>query len=458
MTYENVPTLEHVRGLAIYGPGATLFTLGPNNTAQQFDLSSMPQMVTNVQHPANVLPPSPPVSIEEQKNQSESAARITTSVPINVDVSESDEYHMSPLARIAREMGKSEKPEKPDRGDTLSPISQSSRSQVSMSSLSSAGSRSHRKHSSVISRGMSDAATLMSFGTSLHTGREPSLASSRDSFSMSSSSSASNTSSQRSRPRTSRLRQEILRSPEEKQVIDLFKFTKLRLSDIPYKHPQVPDNARLTNDDLRRQMLNTIFGWDGEVDTMISDEMRRYPVGSSNALLLAKWLGDIDTDVMTASSESMTSSDWMLLALSGIGGLASQHKVARAYVQRLLEKGDVHTAATIMLGMGDQNDAIEIYVSHKHYMEALILISLVFPSDWKRQAELIRKWGEWAVQHGQQQLAIRWYVSSNYEMCSRLTLIVFPAQHLNQLNLGLLPVHRKRHFLCKHKHRAFLRS
>lgn len=404
MTYENVPTLEHVRGLAIYGPGATLFTLGPNNTVQQFDLSSTPQMVTNIQHPANILPPSPPVSIEEQRSQNESGANAPNSIPVNLDVSESDEDHMSPLARIVREL---DNPDDIDRNDTLSPVSQSSRDQASISSLSSTGSRSRRKHSSVISRGMSET-TSMSIGSSLHTAREPSVASSRDSFSMRSLSSVSTTSSHRSRPRASRLRQEVLFSPEEKHVVELFKFTSLRLSDIPYKPVNVSDNVRLTNDDLRRQMLSTIFGWDGEVDAMISEELRRHPVGSSHALLLGKWLGDIDTDVMATSSESMTSSDWMLLALSGIGGLASQHKVARAYVQRLLEKKDVHTAATIMIGMGDHTNAVEIYVSHKRYMEALILTALVFPSDWTRQKELIRKWGEWAVQHDQQQLAIRW--------------------------------------------------
>jgi hypothetical protein len=231
---------------------------------------------------------------------------------------------------------------------------------------------------------------------------------------MSSVSSASHTSG-RSRPRGSRLRQEVLRSPEDNKVIDLFKFTKARLSDIPYHHPQVPDNARLTNNDLRRQMLSTIFGWEGEAEALVQDELNRHPLGSPNRVLLAKWLGDIDTDIMATSSESMTSSDWMLLALSGIGGHASQTKVARAYVQRLLEKGDVHTAVTIMIGMGDQNDAIEIYVSHKRYMEALILVCIVFPNDWSRQAELIRKWGEWAVQHSQQQLAIRCFSCTGSE-------------------------------------------
>jgi len=403
VTYENVPTLEHVRGIAIYGPGATMFTLGPNNTAQQFDLNSPPVLVANVQHPANLLPPSPPVSIEEQKKGVVTMqADGLSSIPINVDiVSESDDEHMSPLARIAREMDKLEEESQqvPDRAGALSPVS----SQASFTSRSSAASRPYHRQGSVRSRGMSDH-TIMSLGSSLHS-REPSVVSSRDSFSMSS---VSSTHSARSKPRGSRLRQEVLRSPEEKIVVDLFKFTKSRLSDLPYRAPQVPDGTPKSTADLRRQMLSTIFGWEGEVDGLIRDELSRHPRGSASSLLLTKWLGDIDTDIMATSSQSMTSSDWMLLALSGIGGQASQQKVARAYIQRLLEKGDVHTAATIMMGMGDQNDAIEIYVSHKRYMEALILTCYVYPADWGRQAQLIRKWGEWAVQHSQQALAIRW--------------------------------------------------
>ena len=252
------------------------------------------------------------------------------SIPINVDVvSESDEEHMSPLARIAREMDKlEESAQVPDRSEVTSPVS----SQASYTSRSSAASRSIRQQSSVLSNH-----TMMSIGSSLHSGQQPSVVSSRDSLSMSSMSSSNV--SNRSRPgRSSRLRQEILRSPEDKVVIDLFKFTKSRLSDIPYRQPSPPGDARLTNDELRRQMLSTIFGWDGEAEGLIRDELNRYAVGSPARLLLTKWLGDIDTDIMAASSESMTASDWMLLALSGIGGQSSQQKVARAYVQRLLEK------------------------------------------------------------------------------------------------------------------------
>ncbi|KAK2923311.1 hypothetical protein FoTM2_016833 [Fusarium oxysporum f. sp. vasinfectum] len=105
----------------------------------------------------------------------------------------------------------------------------------------------------------------------------------------------------------------------------------------------------------------------------------------------------------------------MLLALSGIGGHTSQQKLGHTYVQRLLEAGDVHTAVTIMLGMGDHNDAIEVYISHKRYMEALILTCLSAPSVWERQAAIIKKWGEWAVQHGQQQLAIRCFACTDQE-------------------------------------------
>ncbi|CAG8973542.1 hypothetical protein HYALB_00002868 [Hymenoscyphus albidus] len=420
VTFDPIPTLATVRGLAVYGPGATLFTLGANNTAQQFDLNIPAQLVANVQHPANLLPPSPPVSIEEQMKQQNSMAAAQAEIsamPINIDISESEEDHMSPLARIAREMDKLElERQEPDRSETLSPVSSRSRASSQSSAASRPRHREYRKAKpqSVTSRGKhSEAATTVSMGSSIHT-RDPSMAS-RDSFSMSSVTSSHV--SHRSRPRGSRLRQEVLRSPEEVgPILDLFKFTKSRLSDIPYSHPQVLDNTHLTVNDLRRQMLSTIFGWNGEVDTLIQDELNRHPVGSPPRLLLAKWLGDIDTDVLAATtSDSMTSSDWMLLALCGIGGTASQAKVARAFVQRLLEKGDVHTAATILIGMGDQNDAIEIYVSHKRYMEALILTCLVFPSDWSRQAELVRTWGEWAVQHSQQQLAIRCFSCTGSE-------------------------------------------
>ena len=135
--------------------------------------------------------------------------------------------------------------------------------------------------------------------------------------------------------------------------------------------------------------------------------MSYHPAGSSSKILLARWLGNMDSNAMMAGS-NMTAQDWMFLALTGMGG-ASQ-EIGQTYIKKLLHSGDIHTAATIMISLGDYNDAIEIYDSHKRYMEALLLVCLFFPSVWERQKGILRKWERWAAQHGQHQLASKWYV------------------------------------------------
>ncbi|EXK79015.1 hypothetical protein FOQG_16332 [Fusarium oxysporum f. sp. raphani 54005] len=423
VTHDPIPTLDLVRGLAVYGPGATLFTLGPDNTVQQFDLNSPAIMVANVQHPANLLPPSPPVSEETGGQLATSATTIayeseTSSIPRDMNISESDEDHLSPFARLTRRQAY-------DSGnepcESASPVS--SRSGLSSLSKPSAGSSQTpgRYPGSMRSRGLSEN-TYISAGTSIRSStignNTHNSTRDLDAYSMGYSlntTSVPSMASSRSRRRPSRLCNEVSRSPDDNKVNDLFKFTRARLSDIPYTHAMGANSARLTNDDLRRQMLNTIFGWNKEVEDLIRDEMSRHPQGSPSRILLAKWLDDINPNIMNANFENMTSSDWMLLALSGIGGHASQQKLGHMYVQRLLEAGDVDAAVTIMLGMGDHNDAIEVYISHKRYMEALILTCLSAPSVWERQVAIIRKWGEWAVQHGQQQLAIRCFACTDQE-------------------------------------------
>ncbi|KAL7755468.1 hypothetical protein ACKLNR_014566 [Fusarium oxysporum f. sp. zingiberi] len=423
VTHDPIPTLDLVRGLAVYGPGAMLFTLGPNSTVQQFDLTSPAIMVANVQHSANLLPPSPPVSEETGDRSATSATTIaseseTSSIPLDLNISESDEDHLSPFARLTRRHAY-------DSGnepyESASPVS--SRSGHSFLSKSSAGSSQTpgRYPGSMRSRGLSEN-TYTSTGTSIRSSTIGNSAHGNteglDTYSMGHSlgtTSVPSMASSRSRRRPSRRRNAVPRSPDDGKVHDLFKFTRARLSDITYKHAMGANSARLTNDDLRRRMLTTIFGWNKEVEDLIRDEVSRHPQGSPSRILLAKWLGDVDPNIMNANFESMTSFDWMLLALSGISGHTSQQKLGHTYVQRLLEAGDVHAAVTIMLGMGDHNHAIEVYISHKRYMEALILTCLSAPSAWERQAAIIRKWGEWSVQHGQQQLAIRCFVSTDQE-------------------------------------------
>ncbi|KAG6087534.1 hypothetical protein E4U15_007766 [Claviceps sp. LM218 group G6] len=422
VTFDLIPTLDHVRGMAVYGPGATLFTVGRAGTVQQFDLNSPSIIVANVQHPTSSLPPSPPNSIEEPGTAT--PARSTTAVSIPESESDSssvpfelgvsrDEEGMSAFACSSR------RPHLDCSGGeasyrSASPVS--SRRDMPSHSTTSAGSLTPGHHpGSVRSRGLTDT-THISAGSSL----KSSAIGNRDldsysvGYAMPSTSVTSMASSQ-CRRGPSRLRHQVPRSPDDNKVHDLFTFTRTRLSDLQYQHPMNTNRPCLTNDDLREQMLSTLFGWHQSVENLIRDEMARHPARSTNRILLSKWLGEMETDFTVGSSENMTSSDWMILALSGISGQQSQQKLVRAYIQRLLETGDIHVAVTMMLGMGDQHDAIEIYVSYKRYMEALILTCATFPGVWERQAAIIRRWGEWAVQHGQQSLAIRCFACTNQE-------------------------------------------
>ncbi|EDU39854.1 WD domain containing protein [Pyrenophora tritici-repentis] len=411
VSYEPVPTTDGIAAICNYGPTATLFTIGRNSSIQQYDInpSNGPAtMVANVQHaPANT-PPSPPISLGEHKKQMETplTALPSKSIPLILADSESsaDEgVTMSPLQKIAQEMDQLEE-ERRDRVGPLSPVS----SRGSQSSKSSGSGRAPRyrydrpstaSQRSTISKSSGGSGTIFSSGTSSLAGT-----STRESISIRSISSAAS-----SRYTSSALRKEVLRSPDESkknQHMDLFPFTKARLSDVPFRSTNL--GPERTADDLRLNMLKVVFGWDHDIDELVQDELARHPPGSAAAVLLSKWLGDLSADVMAdmVGSESMTSSDWMLLALSNLGK-GSQKKVGEAFVQRLLEKGDIHPAVAIFLGLGEHNDAIEVYVSRKYYMEAILLTCLTFPTDWQRQSFLVRKWGEHAVGHGKAELAVR---------------------------------------------------
>ncbi|KAG6064988.1 hypothetical protein E4U32_007864 [Claviceps aff. humidiphila group G2b] len=424
VTSDSIPTLEHVRGMTVYGPGATLFTVGRAGTVQQFDLNSPSIIVANVQHPTSVLPPSPPNSIEEPGATTTSARSITavptsesdsSSVPFEVGVSGSEEDGVPPFSRSSRRQNLQSSVGEASHG-SASPVS----GRIGMPSLStsSAGSRTPDIHSgSVRSKGMTEN-THISAGSSLGSsalGRRDIGNHSLD-YKMPSTSATSMTPFH-CRRGPSRLRHQVPRSPDDNTVIvnDLLMFTRTRLSDLSYQNPMNTNKPCLTNDDLREQMLSTIFGWHEPIEDLIRDEMARHPARSTSRILLSKWLGDVEAEFMVGSSDKMNSTDWMILALSGISGQQPQQNLVRAYVQRLLEIGDIHVAVTMMLGMGDHHDAIEIYVSHKRYMEALILACLAFPEVWERQAAIIRRWGEWAVQNGQQSLAIRCFTCTNQE-------------------------------------------
>lgn len=96
---------------------------------------------------------------------------------------------------------------------------------------------------------------------------------------------ASTPSTKSSRRNRSRLRNEIQFSPADKQI-DLFPFARTRINDVPYGHHQPLDETNLTTDGLRQRILSMVFGWDGDVDSLIQDEcmlsFRGFCFGSAN--------------------------------------------------------------------------------------------------------------------------------------------------------------------------------
>jgi len=437
VTYESVPTVDGIVGIANYGPTATLFTLGRNHTVQQYDLNpnaKAPLLVQNVQHVPAKLPPSPPTSDEEPGVKlSAVTAGATDPRAIYFEAESSGEegiMTMSPLQRIAQEMDQLEE-EKRDQLGALSPVS----SKSSLSSRSGGAvyapsrvdpprarslsnsklTQPHLSKEKPPSPGMASSGSSYGTGTTFSSGAYRGIVSRNPRESVSIRTMTSGSSHQKS----SRLRQEVMVSPDTptQPIVDLFPYTKARLGEVKFQAP-VYDQDHRTPDDLRRQMLRVVFGWHDDVENMIRDELSRHPPGSPSTLLLSKWLGDLGDDLAAAmvGSESMTSTDWMLLALSAMGS-DSQKKVGEAFVDRLLAKGDIHPAVTILLGLGEHDEAIEAYVSRRYYMEAVLLTCLIFPLDWGRQSHLVRKWGEQAVSEEPKhpELAVRCFSCTSVE-------------------------------------------
>lgn len=393
VTYETIPTVENPRGLAGYGPTATLFTLGTMNTVQQYDVERA-QMVANVYCPLVSAPQTP------SEDYSRRLAPAT---------SESEEEAPSPITRAKRHLASLEDARN-ERAQATSPRSNRSWNESYSSQASSMPDR--YEHPSLLPSQEANS-TVFSSGTQSLMTRSHAPPSS----SMTYPSSLQSPGSARSARKGSRLKQEVLPSPEERPVRELFPFIRARLSDIPYRIPRAFDEETLNPDGLRRQMLSVVFGWDSDIQELINDEISRHPPGSQNAVLLSKWLGE-DADQMAAllsAGGTGSNLEWMMLALSGLGNQAQTKKIGQAFVERMLAKGDVHAAATILLSLGDRDDAIEVYVTRRQFMEATLLSCLLMPQNWQRISFLCREWGKHAVAASEQHLAIRCFSCTDIE-------------------------------------------
>lgn len=393
-----------MKALANYGPTATLFTLGPHRTIQQYDLSP-PALVKNVRCDPTFSSPPSTSSHSTPKLTQHSIPGAGGATPVyrgdGGGNSGRGAATLSTIQRAADEMQAVEHARQL-RAEMASPVSSTSRTE-SISSISSAG-PAYRNHAPSVSSRATSGTTFSAFSPSMVA---------RESVSGIGSPFYTRTASVASsgrRSRGSRLRNEVIRSPDH-QLVDLFPHARLRLSTLPYNpRPQAIDQAKASAAELRRQMLLVVFGWEDDIEPMIRDELSHHQAGSMSATLLSKWLGEVPVDTLSAvmGGDPISSTDWMLLALSSMNGQVSSNKpLGRSFVQKLLQQGDIHTAVTILLSMGDRDDAAEIYTARNFYMEAILLTTLLFPDDWQRQAGLVRRWGEFVVENSQQHLAIR---------------------------------------------------
>ncbi|EXJ94306.1 hypothetical protein A1O1_02700 [Capronia coronata CBS 617.96] len=388
VTSAPIPTVDGVRGIAAHGPTGTLFTLGPDYTVQQYDVERA-VMVANVRHMPITIPPTPP---------EEGRGPMWTTPQSEEDLASAPAHTRRDLR--ANEVGRHE------WKDTHVPSPQSTKAGSQNTGLKLGG-------SDMVSPAGRTEYTTTTFDTGVQS--QSTLNQPVQSFNQGYQQQSPVTA--KSTKKGSRLRQEVVMSPEEQPVVDLLPFTRARLHDVPYRQPASMDDALLTPHDLRRQMLKVVFGWEEDIQDLIRDELSRHANGSQNAIFLAKWL-DEDPDYLAEilGSTGLTSNlDWMLLALGTISNQVGAKKITQVFIEKLLSKGDVHAAATLLLALGDRSDAIEVYVTRNQYMEAVLLTCLVTPDDWQRQSYLVRRWGEHVVENSQQALAIRCFSCTGVE-------------------------------------------
>lgn len=382
VNYVPIPTVEFVRGVAAHGPTASLFTLGPDSTIQQYDVESG-HVVANIRHMPMTVPPTPPEEYVRQFNATSEEEPQPQLRPARYEAETRHDSNSSPHGQS--QSSASRKPEKkPSVNDLSSPVrTEQSATTFSMGAFNYAQQQ---------LRGQQPPVSPIS---------GPARGGVRQ---------------------ASRLRQEVVLSPmgqleEVQPFLDLFPYARARLSDTLAQQVRPLDENSSTPDDLRKHMLNVVFGWEDDIYALIADELQRHPDDSLNALYLTKWLhhGSEAFAELLANTLPDPSLDLLRLALGIMDSRPENKKLGQIFVEKALGKGEIHTAVAVLLAMGDKNDAIEIYVTNNCYLESILLTCLMMPGDWQRQSYLVRRWGEHVVENSQQQLAIRCFACTGVE-------------------------------------------
>lgn len=263
MTYEPIPTVQGIKGIANHCSTATLFTLGQNYTVQQYDVEN-PSLVANVQRlPSGADEKAPDTStIEQGKAEltSENLSQNTSSL-----VNRQKATSPAPLPRPSTAFESQSDITQNERLALPSPQSDKSRTNSASSAASS--NRTNRGMASPASRSI-QSGTTFSMGSPRSTLDMPLYTGSSFNYPPSSMPSA------RSFRGGSRLRHEIVTSPVESPITDLFPYTRSRLNDVAYQPPRPLDDLPVSPDNQRRQMLGVVFGWNADIEDLIRDECK----------------------------------------------------------------------------------------------------------------------------------------------------------------------------------------
>lgn len=265
---------------------------------QQFSLYP-PALQSNVLQRPALPPPSPPVSIDDEKASTKPSLNLH-SESLHSD-SDDNEPPVGPtnMRLKLRRSGNVPKPidiqiidQKQNSLGLTRDVSGSASSMHSMSSMSSMQSgpslHSVESHHSRVSEARSriQHASYTSRGSLDHQAPEPSPATTI-STSYSRKQSLTSTPQPSPAPRFHPLRQEIQISPNVAapaqrfsspvaQIRELFHNVKTRMAHHDIQNPRFDElhHLRLSEEDKRREMLWTIFGWKGDIEELIFDERR----------------------------------------------------------------------------------------------------------------------------------------------------------------------------------------
>ena len=268
-----VNTPADLSGITVYGPSGNLFTVTIDYTVSQFGLSP-PAVVATVQHPLAVPPPSPPSSIEEKNEQGQGAIGHQLD-RLNPSTDECNVAAMSSLGRIAHELELLEEMRAQDLGTGDTPL-QRTESVSSTTTISTISRRpsiaSTRSNLSINSGQRSTSDQKCTMGMNEYDMNTP-IAKDHPNSWTGRGSLDHGSPGRKPHPLPHEITSKTTGNPQE-DAPDLFGNIKARLPFVAHESPLAPNSGRKDEDELRREMLYTIFGWRGDVDGLIRDECK----------------------------------------------------------------------------------------------------------------------------------------------------------------------------------------